>query len=285
MHPMSAKGTAAARIVLCGLVFAAAQSLSGALVPVLGLRMLEPPAGASRAGLALASLLGSPLLPLALAPLAVRMPGAWLARAARLAVFVYVSFGLNTLVEARIFTTLVAPDAFAGMCVFYVLPSVALALAAAAAFPAHGEPAPLPRRGPAAWAARAAAAWLAFPVIYLLFGMMVAPLVLPAYEQGTGGLVLPPMTVIVPVQLVRSLLFLASAAPVVLAFRGSWKQLAVRFGWAFWVLTGLYGMVSAVWMPPLLRLAHTVEIGADSFAWGAVVAWALRGPVDRGTRS
>lgn len=284
MHPISAKGTAAVRIVLCGLVFAAAQSLSGAIVPVLGLRMLEPPPGTSRTALALAGLLGSPLLPLALAPLAVRLPGAWLARAARLAVFVYVSFGLNTLVEARIFTTLAGPGVFAGMCVFYALPSVALALAVAAAFPAHGNPVPLPQRRPAAWAARAAAAWLAFPAIYLLFGMMVAPLVVPAYQQGTSGLALPPMTVIVVVQLVRSLLFLASAAPVVLAFQGSWKQLAVRLGWAFWALTGLYGMASAVWMPWLLRLAHTVEIGADSFAWGAVVAWALHGSAERKPR-
>lgn len=284
MHPISAKGTAAVRIVLCGLVFAAAQSLSGALVTALGLKMLEPPPGTSRAALALAGLLGAPLLPMALAPLAARMPGAWLARAARLAVFVYVSFGLNTLVEARIFTTLAGPGVFAGMCVFHVLPSVALALAVAAAFPAHGNPVPLPQRRPTAWAARAAAAWLAFPAIYLLFGMMVAPLVVPAYQQGTSGLALPPMTVIVVLQLVRSLLFLASAAPVVLAFRGSCRQLAVRFGWAFWVLTGLYGMVSAVWMPPLLRLAHTVEIGADSFAWGAVVTWALRGSVEREAR-
>jgi hypothetical protein len=277
----STKRSAAARVVLCGLVFAAAQSLSAALVSALGWKMLERPAGAGQAELALVTLLGSPLLPLALAPLAARLPGEWLGRAARLAVFVYVSFGLNTLVEARIFTTLVAPGSFAGMCAFYVLPSAALALAVAAAFPSHADPVPPPQRTPAGWAARAAVAWLAFPAVYLLFGSMVAPVVLPAYERGIAGLALPPMAVIVPVQLGRSLLSLVSAAPVVIPFRGSRKELAVRLGWAFWVLTGLYGMWSAVWLPWPLRVAHSVEIGADSFAWAAVVAWAVHGPGER----
>ncbi|GIU74061.1 MAG: hypothetical protein KatS3mg004_1148 [Bryobacteraceae bacterium] len=282
MSDNSHKIAPATRVVLCGLVFSAAESISAALVQALGMRMLTPPAGTSPAQLAWTALLASPLLPLALAPLASRLPGALLARTLRLALFTYVSFGLNTMIEARIFTTLVQPGAFAGMCVFYVLPCAALALAVAAAFPARNvQRGPLPERPPAAWAARLVLAWLAFPVIYLLFGAMVAPIVVPAYEQQAAGLVLPPMQVILPTQLLRSLLYLGSALPILLGWAGGWKRLALRLGWAFWVLTGLYGMLTGAWMPVSLRLAHSLEIGADSFVYAFVLAWALRAPSKR----
>ncbi|MCX7605395.1 MAG: hypothetical protein N2036_15065 [Bryobacteraceae bacterium] len=281
---MPSRAAFAVRAVLCGVVFAASQTLGGALVSALGLKMLELPSGTDRAGVAAFTLLASPLIPLALAPVAARMAGGLLDRAARLALWFYTAFGLNTMIEARIFSTLVQPDAFAGMCVFHALPAAAAGLAVAAAFPAQGGGrAALPRRSAGEWAVRLMAAWLAFPAIYLLFGSMVAPLVVPAYEQGVAGLVLPPMKVIVPVQLLRSLLFLASAAPVLLAWSGGWKPLAWRAGWAFWVMTGLYGMLTAAWMPGLLRVANGLEIGADSFAYAWVLAWALRGPAKRGT--
>lgn len=282
---ISRKAAVAARIVLCGLVFMAAMSLSGALVTALGLKMMVLPEGASRQAAALASLLASPLLPLALAPLAIGLPGALLARTAWLALFAYVAFGLNTMIEARIFSSMAGPGAFAGMCVFYLLPCAALALAAAAAFPARElRPAPLPHRPAAAWAGRFAAAWLAFPLSYLLFGMLISPLVVEQYRQGVAGLELPPIGVIVFTQLGRSLLYLASVLPVVLLWSGSWKDLAVRLGWAWWVLAGLYGLIAAFWMPANLRLIHSLEIGADSFAYALLLSWALRGP-SKGTRA
>jgi hypothetical protein len=61
--------------------------LSARLVTVLGLRMMAVPEGVNQQAMALASLLASPLLALALAPLAVRLPGALAARAAWLALF------------------------------------------------------------------------------------------------------------------------------------------------------------------------------------------------------
>lgn len=272
----------AVRIVLCSLVFVAAMSLSGVLVTALGLKMMATPEGVDRQTMALASLLASPLLPLALAPLAAGIAGTLLPRTAWLALFMYVAFGLNTMIEARIFSTMVGPGAMAGMCVFYVLPCLALALAVAAAFPARGsQPAPAPHRSPVSWAGRLLLAWLAFPLAYLFFGMLVSPLVADQYRQGVAGLVLPPMGVIVSTQLGRSLLYLASVLPLILLWSGSWKQLAVRLGWAWWVLVGLYGLLTAFWMPANLRLIHTLEIGADSFAYAFLLAWALRAPSRR----
>jgi hypothetical protein len=275
----STKAALAARIVLCGLVFAAAMPLSAGLVTVLGLKMMAVPEGVNQQAMALASLLASPLLALALAPLAVRLPGALAARAAWLALFAYAAFGLNTMIEARIFSTMVGPGVLEGMCLFYVLPCLALALAVAAVFPPRGEgPQPMPHRTPAAWAGRVLVAWLAFPAAYLLFGWAISSLVIDSYRQGVAGLALPPLGVVVSTQLGRSLIYLASALPLVVLWSGTWRSLAVRLGWAWWVLVGLYGLLTAFWMPSHLRLIHALEIGADSFTYAFVFAWALRAP-------
>lgn len=87
---------------------------------------------------------------------------------------------------------------------------------------------------------------------------------------------------IVLTQLGRSLLYLASVLPIVLFWSGGWRPLAVRLGWAWCVLVGLYGLITAFWMPAHLRLIHSLEIGADSFAYAFVLAWALRAPAHRG---
>lgn len=282
MPSIPRKAAFAARIILSALVFAVAMSLSAPLVSALGLAMISIPKGVNQQAMALASLLVSPLVPLALAPLAARMAGGFAVRSASLAVFAYVAHGLNTMIEARIFSTMVGPGALAGMCVFYILPCLALGLAVAAAFPARdSRPAPLPHRSAASWAGRFAVAWLAFPLAYLVFGMLVSPLVLEQYQRGVAGLVLPPMSLILSTQLGRSLLFLASVLPVVLQWSGSWKALALRLGWAWWVLVGLYALLTAFWMPANLRLIHSLEIGADSFAYAFLLAWALRGPSKR----
>lgn len=279
MSPISHKAAFAARIVLCGLVFACAMSLSAPLVSALGLAMISVPEGVNRQAMALASLLVSPLLPLALAPLAARMAGGFAVRSASLALFAYVALGLNTMIEARIFSTMVGPGALAGMCVFYILPCLALGLAVAAAFPARdSRPAPVPHRSAAAWAGRFAIAWLAFPLAYLFFGSLISPLVIDPYRQGVAGLALPPMSVILATQLGRSLLFLGSVLPLVLLWSGAWRPLAVRLGWAWWVLVGLYGLSTAFWMPSNLRLIHALEIGADSFVHAFLLVWALRAP-------
>jgi hypothetical protein len=53
----------------------------------------------------------------------------------------------------------------------------------------------------------ASAAVLAFPVIYFMFGMTVAPFVAPVYRAGVAGLTIPPFSVMLPVELVRARCF------------------------------------------------------------------------------
>src|SRR6185436_19515688 len=96
---------------------------------------------------------------------------------------------------------------------------------------------------PAQWAWRLGAAILAFPVIYFLFGMIVGPFVVDSYRAGEFGLTLPGLRTLVAVQLVRSVLFLAAALPVLAAWRGPRLRLGRALGAAFVLLLGWFGML------------------------------------------
>ncbi len=114
-------------------------------------------------------------------------------------------------------------------------------------------------------------AWLAFPVIYFFFGMMVGPFVVK-YYQGGGPWVIPPMGVIIRTQLLRSVLFLLASLPVVLLWAKSRKSLIVCLGLAHAVVVGLSPLASAYFMPVTMRVLHSAEITADSFAYATVLA-------------
>jgi hypothetical protein len=64
---------------------------------------------------------------------------------------------------------------------------------------------------------------------------------------------------------------LLTALPLLAMWTGSRRGLVVTLGLASWVLVGLYGMLQAFWLPGPLRVAHSVEILADSIGY----AWAL----------
>ena len=75
-------------------------------------------------------------------------------------------------------------------------------------------------QSPPAWLWRIPAAILAFPLAYFIFGAMIAPIVVPTYRAGIAGLVLPPLSTILPVQLVRSTLFLLASLPFLILWKG-----------------------------------------------------------------
>jgi hypothetical protein len=132
-------------------------------------------------------------------------------------------------------------------------------------------------------AAHSTAGWLwrfilsifAFPLAYLIFGMMVAPFVVDYYRHGIAGLILPPMSVILPTQMARSTLFLMASLPFIVLWKKSRGSLIFSLGLAHWLVVGLFGLVQALWFPPVLRVAHSLEIGGDSFAYAASIVFLL----------
>jgi hypothetical protein len=264
-----------AKLLVSGLAFALASLVASLILRRLGVSAPPMPAGASEQKAGLLALELSPLLAFGLAPLAAGLAGSGRARWAAVAFLIFINLGVNTVVEALIFTTQFA----SGGALFLIL----MEGGAAAAFsvvvvylfrPAAPAPSVQPRRS--GWAWRMLLAWAAFPIIYVIFGLTVSPVVVARYRAGIAGLRLPSLQLAVPVELGRSALFLLASLPPILLWQGSRRRLILALGWADAVTTGIYGLLGAYWLPGVLRVAHSLEITADSFAYAFVLVMLFR---------
>jgi len=250
------------------IVFVIATMVGGAIVSKLPLSPPAMPPGTTQMGLFAATLVGSVVLVPGLIPLAMGLGGRFPIRWLALGLLLYVANGVNTAIELTIFSTM---GGTSYLLVVNLLQFVAMSAALAWMFGSGQFVPSLPRMGIGAWAWRIGVAWLAFPVIYLVFGMAVGPFVIAHYQAGEGLLRLPSMDVILRTQLLRSLLFLGCSLPVIMLWTSSRRRLIVTLGLAHAVMVGLYGLSSAYWLPMVLRVGHSIEIIADSFAYALVL--------------
>lgn len=221
----------------------------------------------------LVTLVATPLLMASVLPLATGLRGAWLKRYLAIGTLLFATLSLNTVIEVSIFSTLL-PDG----SLLVSLPDLLPCFLAAAFITGGNKDGAVPAAE--AFSARDLAwrlvlAWLSFPVIYFLFGNCVAPFVVPYYEAGVAGFIIPPIDVIMRTQLVRSLVFLAASFPAIALWRQSRGRFIVAMGLLHAMAVGVFGLLQASFMPAALRIAHGLEITADSFAYAAVLAFLL----------
>lgn len=243
--------------------------LSGAVITALGLQWPSIPEPLSQTAALGFNLISSLLMAACMAWIALGIRGSRPARWLILTLFTYVTFGLNNQIEAAIFTTF---GGTAAMIVFYIAPSMLGAAAAVSLF----RPNPAPDRSANGrqmatqwW--RFVIGWLAFPVIYLFFGMLAAPFVVPAYQSQNFGLTLPGWGTLLPVALARSALYLAVTIPIFVTWSRSRRSLFLCLATAFFAMMGLIGLLTATFFPPVLRVTHSIEILGDA----VVYAWLL----------
>ncbi len=246
-----------------------ATMISGALITAMGMEFPEFP------GLAYSpvrSLLAALLLGAALYLLARGIRGSLVFRWFVLFAFTYISYCVNNQIESAIFTTM---GGFDTMLVFFIIPCALVAGAAALLVKPPDEATVLTTifsdRPMSAWWWRATLAWLAFPVIYYLFGMLIYPFVADAYEGGELGLVVPSQSVVLSAVIFRSLLFLLVTIPILTNWSRSRRSLMLALAAAFAAMVGAVGMIEASWMTTTMRIVHGLEITADSI----VHAWVL----------
>lgn len=257
------------KVVVCWFAFVVALVFAGIVIRMLHLPIPAVPGNGARGAQFGLTLMGGMVLTIGLWPIAQGLSGSLGKRAIALVAFLVLAFGVNTLIETATFTTLLAGKVGAA-AIFYGSVSLLLGITLAALFGTAQE---VPR-GPSDHAVRLlrrlAAAWCAFPLIYLIFGICVAPIVMPYYRAITF-LHVPPLSTIMMVQLVRSAIFLACSLPLIALWRGSKRGLWFALGLAHAVVVGLYGLSSSDILPRVLRVTHSIEITADSF----VYAWVL----------
>jgi hypothetical protein len=142
----------------------------------------------------------------------------------------------------------------------------------------------LAQRTAVSWTWRFGLAALSYLPIYYLFGMIVAPFVLPYYDNPDLGLNLtvPGIGVILPLEIGRGLLYALTLFPLIAVLRGGYWSRALWVGLTIAVLGSWVPMLQAVFWTPVLRLAHGLEITADAFAQGLVLTWLLA-PLDVAT--
>jgi hypothetical protein len=201
---------------------------------------------------------------------------AWL-RALVIAALVFVALGVNNILDGLIYT-----HTFDG-----AVPANALLTAAAGIMTGgslglmfgHREMSRgVQPMGWASWATRGLGAWLAWPFIYFAFGMMVSPFVVRYYTSGiVPGFHIPSFGVIIPMQLLRSALFLAVSLPVVALWKGSRLGLWVGLGLAHAVSVGWFGLIAGTFLPMVMRVGHGLEITGDSFAYAGLLVMLFSG--------
>jgi hypothetical protein len=274
------------KVIAGGVALYVGELLGGAVAGLTGLAVPELPAGADPAALMAYMAIGDLVLAAILGLLSSWLAGGFVARWLILAALTWVALGVNTVLEASIFSTFSAASPFT--VIMYLVYSLIGGAVVAWLFRPAAQGGNFVTRARAFFAGRSAGGWiwrllaalLAFPVIYLLFGSMVGPIVVQYYRQSGTGLVLPGMQQIIPMALLRSLLFLLACLPVLIAWQGSRLGLWLALGGALFLLVGGVPLFQAYWFPTTLRVTHSLEILADSFAHaGVLVLLLVRKPI------
>ena len=233
------------------------------------------------------SLIAGTLMGLTLGPLSSRLNLPLLGRACLWLLLLLVLNGVINMIEALFFTTIPHAQLASSLSIL-AFGQIAVAILLTLLFrPQQTGPGLLTRlrvtlaqRTPVSWAWRFGLAALSYLPIYYLFGMIVAPFVLPYYDNPDLGLNLtvPGIGVILPLEIGRGLLYALTLFPLIAVLSGSYWSRALWVGLTIAVLGSWVPMLQALHLTPVLRLAHGLEITADAFVQGVVLTWLLSPP-------
>ncbi|MFN8482004.1 MAG: hypothetical protein U0768_02960 [Anaerolineae bacterium] len=219
---------------------------------------------------------------LTLGPLSTRLRVPLLDRAIALFLAIFVVMTLLSTIEAVFFTTFVTTANMAALPM-QALTEALLALVVAWLFtpPTVGERLAqalhtiLAERSGFSWLWRFALAGLLYVPIYLFFGMLISPIVVPYYTALDLPLKIPPFSVMIPLEIARGLVFALALFPLIALLRGPRWRTAFWIGLTIAALGGWAPMLSGSFLPMTLRLVHGAEITADSFVQGLMLTWVL----------
>ena len=270
------------KIILAALAFYAGLIMGSMLAGLLGMPAPSLPAGVDAKTLGGYLLIVSPILAGTLALVSRGLAGGLLLRWLVLAFLSWIVYSLNTYLEAAIFTAYEAASAYTLLLqlvavifctglVAWLFPAAATEVTVRARFRAFVSQYDL-----RAWAWRIPVALIAFPAAYVVFGLLVRPFVIAFYEQQVAGLTLPGWGEIIPTLFLRSLLFMLACLPVLIVWQGSQQRLFITLGSALFILTGGLYMLQSYWFPLSIRVAHSLEILADSFVYTGALIVLLR---------
>jgi hypothetical protein len=269
------------KLIVAGAAFAAGIVLGGMLATMLQLPLPTPPPDADMSTVGLYMMLTTPLIALGAALLARNIAGGLAVRALVLSSFLWITYAVNTQLEAAIVSTyaLGIPYALVMYLVASLLCGTTVALLFKPATPDTGVKEPLRayRAGKTTFGLvwRLALAAVAFMPIYYAFGLMVLPFTGEYYRQNMFGLVAPTLESLLPTLFTRSVLFLVACLPVIVLWQRSDRALFWRLGLSLYLMVGGIIMLYSTWLPLYVRIPHLLEIFADEFVYAGVLVLLL----------
>ena len=287
MSRLSRFASLGGRSLIIGVGFAFALMIGGMTMNILGLPLPSFGGQPKPFQSLVSSLIAGTLMGLTLGPLSSRLNLPLLGRGCLWLLLLLVLNGVINMVEAVFFTTIPRAQLASSLAIL-AFGQIAVAVLLTLLFrPYETGPglltrlrATLAQRTPVSWAWRFGLASLSYLPIYYLFGMIVAPFVLPYYDNPDLGLNLtvPGIGVILPLEIGRGLLYALTLFPLIAVLRGSYWSRALWVGLTIAVLGSWVPMIQAIHWIPALRLAHGLEITADAFVQGIVLTWLLAPP-------
>lgn len=272
------------KLLICSITFIIGSIIGGIVATHLGLQQPPLPEGVDSTYAFFLLMLESPLMMFALAPIAGGLGGGLLPRGLVLSFFMWVAYTLNTAIETLAFTiTTVSSALFT--TISFLVPSLLCGLVIVWLFPSGEQPESLSplakrfvgRRTAGAWLWRIGLATVIFVPIYILFGSIVAPLTAEYFQQNMYGLRQPSQSEMLLVLMARSLLFFLASLPIIVLWEQSNRELSLKLGFALFILVGFLYMLGAYYMPLDIRVTHTLEILAGSFAYAGMLVVLLAG--------
>ncbi len=126
-------------------------------------------------------------------------------------------------------------------------------------------------RGRAGWIVRWAVAAVAYLPVYLAFGAIVGPIVLPYYTDSQTGLVLPNGQTIVLVELFRGALYVLALFPVLALLRWSRRVAFLAVAGLVYIPGSLLPLVTRTWLPAQVIVLQSLELLGDALVYAFVL--------------
>ena len=183
---------------------------------------------------------------------------------------------LNTLDEAVLFRVLPGAIAFQSLAHGVTTTFTVAVLLALALNRLRIEDKPLSAdfnpRFPASWIWKIAGGALVYSLFYLVAGAIINPYI----EAFYSGRWLPSLGTLIVIQFFRGLLYIGVALPFIGSMSGRWLQAGIVLGLCYSVLGGIAPLLlSNAYMPPAVRLAHSMEVGVSNFLFGMALSYLL----------
>jgi hypothetical protein len=125
------------------------------------------------------------------------------------------------------------------------------------------------------WFKRVTIGTLSYFPVYFFFGVLVSPFVMPYYSDPSLGLVVPPFTVIIPVEILRGFLYVATLLPLAASLGSNRWTNAIAFAGMLFIVGAFIPLLGDQGLPPQIVPYHLIEILADSIVYGFVLSWTL----------